>query len=110
MKSTKSQYRELRKRQIILILMGIVGIFAWLYISNLYEWPLYVILLIIIVTGALLYVSVKNVQFPILCTNCEKDITNVYNDGELQSYEVKYCPYCGINLIEEHNKSVKQTD
>ena len=98
MNTSNQKYRELRKRQLSIVLMGVIGVLIYLYLSYRDGWPIYISFLVIPVLGVLVYFSVRNVKVPILCENCEKDITAAYDNSELSSNKVSYCPYCGFEL------------
>lgn len=100
MKNSESQYKNLRKKQLFIVLIGVIAIFLYLYLALRDGWPVQVTYAVVPALGILLYFSVKNITLPILCSSCKRDMTAVYNDSELKSYDVLFCPYCGSSVKE----------
>ena len=104
MKTSDSQYKLLRKRQVTIAVLGFSGVFSWLYVANIYAWPDYLTITVIIIMCAFIFYSVKNVYLPILCNKCNKEITGMYDAAEAQGCKIAYCPYCAAELSKQHNK------
>ena len=85
--------------------MAIIGfsvIMMYIFIGVRDNWSLQVILIVIIAMGFGLIFLIRNIEIPIYCKKCQRDVASVFKDSELKSYEVLFCPYCGESINNEN--------
>ena len=95
MNTSKEQHKKLRFQQYFLSLMGAATLIIYVYIALKDDWPKYILVLTVIGIGVLLIFSVRNIKTPVLCSNCNEDLTRIYDHAICDAASIKYCPFCG---------------
>lgn len=103
------QYRRQRRRQVLVSVMGVAGTMIYVFLAYGDGWSLYIAFSVIAGMGLFTLMVVRRMALPILCPKCDREMTWAYHNAEVQndfrSNEVKFCPYCGCEINEQHNNT-----
>ena len=97
---TKS-YKELKKRQTILGIGGVLGFFVWIMLAHSSHGNAQVWLYVAAIAYALLVIyGVIKLRPPILCATCNAELTSLIPEAEKLQKDIIVCPFCGARIDE----------